>query len=217
MTVEEMYELVKRLNAEKKLWQGNPVNVLGATAQLYHEASSRKLVNGKRVFVPFGSVLSATYNNYAGIKCTKSWLQKRIPTSNGLCKNLKTDEFLSGKWVRGKPLGFRVYDDIEHFFVDYSRLLNLYYVPSVGNVWLFLGGLCGVNHTKYCWATGPAYFKSVSNHIVSFGKRLLGPDWRTMLEGSLAAAAPKLTARVPALEISMAQCARNAIDAMGRR
>ena len=215
MKVEEMYELVKRLNAEKKMWKGNPVNALGATAQLYHEASSRKLVNGKKVLVPFGSRLSAEFNNYAGIKCTRTWVEKKISISNGLCKSLKTDEYIKGKWVRGQPLGFRVYDSIEHFFQDYSRLMSLYYNPSPENVWLFLGGLCGVNHSKYCWATGPAYFASLSGHVVTFGKRLLGPEWRTMLEGSLAKAAPLLTARVPALEVSMAQCARDAIERGG--
>lgn len=212
MKVEEMYELVKRLNAEKKMWKGNPVNALGALAQTYHESSSMRLVDGKKVFVPFGSRLSVKFNNYAGIKCTKSWVEKKVSISNGKCVDLKTDEFVGGKWDRGTLRGFRVYDSIEHFFLDYSRIIGLYYNPSPDNVWLFLGGLCGVNRSKYCWATGPAYFKSLSTHVVAFGKRLLGDNWRTMLEGSLAKAAPHLTARVPALDVSMAQCARMAID-----
>lgn len=215
MRVEEMFGTIKRLNAEGKMWNGKPVNALGALAQTYHEASSRRLVDGKKVFVPFGSRLSAEYNNYAGIKCTRTWTEKKISISNGECVDLKTDEFIGGKWDRGTPRGFRVYDSIEHFFQDYSRIMGLYYNPSPDNVWLFLGGLCGVNRSKYCWATGPAYFKSLSNHVVSFGKRLLGPDWRVMLEGSLAKAAPLLTARVPALEVSMAQCARMAIERGG--
>lgn len=215
MTVDEMFDVLKRLNAEGKMWNGKPVNALGALAQTYHEASSRRLVNGKKAFVPFGSRLSAEFNNYAGIKCTKTWVQRKIGIFNGKCVDLKTDEFIGGKWDRGTPRGFRVYDSIEHFFQDYSRIMGLYYNPSPDNVWLFLGGLCGVNRSKYCWATGPAYFKSLSTHVVAFGRRLLGDNWRVMLEGSLAKAAPLLTARVPALEVSMAQCARMAIERGG--
>ena len=212
MTFVEVYEEIKRANKDGGLWKGAPINVLGAACQLFHEASTSRKVNGKRVLVPFGSVLAVKYNNFAGIKCTPSWINKQISISNGLCKSLKTDEFISGKWIRGQSLGFRVYNDFAHFLQDYSRLLQAYYNPSPGNVWLFLGGLCGVNRSRYCWATGPAYFASLSKHVVSFGKQVLGPEWKTQLEGSLAKAAPQLTARVPALEVSMAQCAKVAIE-----
>ena len=212
MTFVEMYEHIKQQSIDGGLWKGAPINVLGATCQLYHEASTSKVVNGRRTLVAFGSVLSAKYNNYAGIKCTRSWVEKKISISNGKCKDLKTDEFIAGKWDRGTPRGFRVYDDLGHFLRDYSRLIQAYYNPSPGNVWLFLGGLCGVNRSRYCWATGPSYFASLSKHVVSFGKQVLGPEWKTQLEGSLAKAAPQLTARVPALEVSMAQCAKVAIE-----
>jgi len=61
------------------------------------------------------SSLSATYNNYFGIKASKSWKGKTV--------NMKTGEVFDGKQVTINS-NFRVYDSLADSIRDRNRLLR---------------------------------------------------------------------------------------------
>ena len=62
------------------------------------------------------SVLSSRYNNYFGIKASKSWRGKTV--------NMKTGEVFDGKQVTINS-NFRVYDSLAESIRDRNRLLRM--------------------------------------------------------------------------------------------
>ena len=139
MDPREIFLSVKEKNLQGLFWKRVQLHPFGATVHTYLETGGYKHYIG---------------NNLAGIKCTKGWLKRSISISNGKCVSAKTKEYIDGsaKYIDGH---FRAYDDIGHFFLDYSRLIYSYYPVAKANydcLWGYFAGL----HGK--WATDPQYF-----------------------------------------------------------
>ena len=148
------YTLVESKNEKREFWSGVQIHSFGATVHTYLETGGYDHIIG---------------NNFAGIKCTKGWLDKTISISNGKCVNAATQEYISGK-TRVIDGEFRAYDDINHFLLDYSRLIYFYY-PVVKDSYDCLWGYFAGLHGK--WATDPRYFYKLVDVAFSIAPQVL--------------------------------------------
>jgi hypothetical protein len=167
LTAREVYETVLQMNRDGSLM--TPLNALGVTAQTAHETGNYYHTCGSENF------------NLGGIKCTRNWLDGRIPWSTRKCLCLKTQEYVGGKYADYK-LAFRWYDSLETYLKDHARLISLFYSVSkanVGNPWGYIAGLQGK------WATSPYYYQGLTRMTISIAPDLLGFDWRLALKASL--------------------------------
>ena len=138
MTAEDLYRVVAAGNIGS-VWACT-LNSLGTAVQCCHETGW------------FRSRPMMAHWNLAGIKCTKTWVNR-----GGKCFSAKTWEEEGGRRV-DQMAGFRSYAGLEEFLRDYSRLIASYYPLSRDShdcVWLYLAGL----HGK--WATDSKYFKAL--------------------------------------------------------
>lgn len=157
MTFEEYYNIAKKYS----------INTLGASVQAYHETNN------------FKSQLNKLYFNYAGIKCTKSWID-----SGGKCINLKTKEFYNNQ-MNTLNLAFRVYNDTDHFLSNYTSLINgaSRYSIAAKNRDCVFGYYSGM--FKGGWATDPNYFKHLVRLTFQLSPRVLGNNFKETLKNSL--------------------------------
>ena len=108
-------------------------------------------------------------------------------------------------------------------FTEFYYYLKDFGVPVSFNEWQDLmnaldQGMAGSSLTGFYYLGRALLVKSEAHYDrfdLAFASYFQDADWRVKLEGSLAKAAPLLTARVPALEVSMAQCARISIESGG--
>jgi len=166
-TAQDVFEAIKMMNKGGQLM--TPLNALGVTAQTSHETGHY--------------VHTCGHGNYnlGGIKCSKNWLDGRIPWSTRKCVNLQTQEYSGGQFADYK-LSFRFYDSLETYLKDHARLIHLFYPVSkanVDNVWGYIAGLQGK------WATSPYYYQGLTRMVVRLAPDLLGFNWRIALIASL--------------------------------
>ncbi len=164
-------------NTGGPVWFGGcRINALGFAVQCCHETGW------------FASRPMNAHNNYAGISCTRSWVEK-----GGRCFTAQTWEHLDGQ-DQTLVKGFRSYPSLKDFMTDYSRLICLYYPLAAANddcVWLYLAGLVhGKGGRK--WATDPLYFEKLVRMAVQLAPALVGDrwgrSWRQTLQNSFTAA-----------------------------
>ncbi len=167
LTAHEVHETVLRMNQKGSLM--TPLNALGVTAQTAHETGNYHHTCGAENF------------NLGGIKCSRNWLDGRIPWSTRKCIALNTQEFSGGKYDDYK-LQFRFYDSLETYLKDHARLISLFYPVSkanVGNPWGYIAGLQGK------WATSPSYYQGLTRMIITLAPQLWDIDWRLELKAYL--------------------------------
>lgn len=167
LTAREVYDTIIRMNKEGGLM--TPLNALGVTAQTTHETGNYQHTCGEGNY------------NLGGIKCSRNWMDGRIPWSTKKCLSLKTQEFSGGQFADYK-LGFRWYDSLETYLKDHARLISLFYPVSkanVGNPWGYIAGLQGK------WATGPLYYQGLTKAVIMLAPHLWNMDWSLELKSYL--------------------------------
>jgi len=157
--VKFFYDYVKDINGTAKT-EEKQINVYGFCCQISLETA---YLEKYRHF------------NLAGIKCTKSWVNR-----GGECFNAKTPEDF-GKGFVNTTGCFRKYNDSDHFLNDYSRLIHSYYPVSSSNPDCVYGYFAGL-HGK--WATDRNYFKKLCQIAKFLGPHLLGSEWKSKLTTS---------------------------------
>lgn len=102
------------------------------------------------------SSLSAKYNNYFGIKASKSWKGKTV--------NMKTGEVFDGKQVTITS-NFRVYDSLAESIRDRNRLLRMPRYKAVESAATPLAQATAIKAAGYCTATN--YVSSIMATITA--------------------------------------------------